>query len=72
MLADFGPEQSRWFIRSRYSVVEQRGGKKTADIERKISDLLSARDRGDLRHLGNPLLLTLMAVPAHEWEPPAR
>ena len=63
MLADFSPEQSEQFIRSWYSVVEQRGWKKTADIERKISDLLSARDRDDLRHLAsNPLLLTLMAV----------
>ena len=63
MLADFSPAQSEQFIRSWYSVVEQRGWKKTADIERKISDLLSARDRDDLRHLAsNPLLLTLMAV----------
>jgi formylglycine-generating enzyme required for sulfatase activity len=62
-LADLDDEQIERFIRAWYAALVTRGWRSPGDAERKIDDLLAARQRPDLLPLArNPLLLTLMAT----------
>ena len=62
-LADLGDEQIEQFIRDWYAALVTRRWLSSAEAERKMSDLLDARQRPDLSPLArNPLLLTLMAT----------
>jgi formylglycine-generating enzyme required for sulfatase activity len=63
MLADLDDAQIEQFIRAWYAALVKRGWRSPGDAERKIEDLLGARERDDLRPLAqNPLLLTLMVA----------
>lgn len=62
-LADMDNEQIATFIHRWYDALVQRQWQTPGDAERRAADLLSARQRPDLRQLAvNPLLLTLMAT----------
>ncbi len=62
-LADLDDGQIERFIRAWYAALVTRGWRSPGDAERKIDDLLAARQRPDLLPLArNPLLLTLMAT----------
>ncbi|HRD91378.1 MAG TPA: NACHT domain-containing protein, partial [Accumulibacter sp.] len=61
-LADFDDEQIERFIRGWYATLARRQWLPPGEAERKCDDLLTARERPDLKPLArNPLLLTLMA-----------
>jgi hypothetical protein len=61
-LADFEDEQIERFIRGWYATLARRQWLPPGDAGRKCDDLLTARERPDLKPLArNPLLLTLMA-----------
>lgn len=62
-LAQFNDKQIEAFIRAWYSALVRRNWRLPAGLERKIDDLLRARQQPDLAPLArNPLLLTLMAT----------
>lgn len=62
-LADFNDEQIERFIRAWYAALVRRNWRSPGEAERKMDDLLQARQRPDLLPLAqNPLLLTLMAT----------
>ncbi|MGH8863811.1 MAG: NACHT domain-containing protein [Burkholderiales bacterium] len=62
-LADLNDQQTEQFIRAWYVALVKRKWQSPGEVERKIADLLDARQRSDLRPLArNPLLLTLMAT----------
>jgi formylglycine-generating enzyme required for sulfatase activity len=61
-LADFNDEQIEQFIRAWYAALARRQWLSPGEADRKLTDLLAARQRPDLLPLArNPLLLTLMA-----------
>jgi formylglycine-generating enzyme required for sulfatase activity len=61
-LADFNDEQIEQFIRAWYAALVRGQWLSPGDADRKLADLLAARQRPDLLPLSrNPLLLTLMA-----------
>jgi hypothetical protein len=62
-LADLNDDQVEQFTRGWYAALITRKWLSPGDAERKFDDLLTARQRPDLRPLAqNPLLLTLMAT----------
>lgn len=62
-LADLDDDQIEQFIRAWYATLVTRRWLSPGDAERKLADLLDARQRPDLLPLArNPLLLTLMAT----------
>lgn len=65
-LADLEDGLIPQFIRAWYATLVTRRWFSATDTERKLADLLEARDRPDRRSLaGNPPLLTLMASSTH-------
>ncbi len=62
-LADLNDEQIEQFIRAWYAALAKRNWRSPGEAQRKMEDLLTARQRPDLLPLAhNPLLLTLMAT----------
>ena len=63
VLADLNDQQIEWFINGWYGAVVTQKWLSPAEGQRKIADLIRARERSDLKPLTqNPLLLTLMAA----------
>ena len=62
-LADLDDAQIEQFIRAWYAALAKRNWRSPGEAQRKMEDLLTARQRPDLLPLAhNPLLLTLMAT----------